>query len=245
MSKHRLYLNPLPPQPAELDLPVDRAHYARQVLRLRNGDALLLFDGHGAQWLASVLICERSRVRVQLLEKVPAAAESALAITLIQGISRGERMDLTLQKATELGVRSIQPVFTRRTEVRLKGPRLDKRHSHWQSVTHSACEQCGRATVPEVVGPMSLLDYMNQFPDQRETRLVLQPGATLSLSQVAEPENGLSLCIGPEGGLTDAEIDGLCQQGFKAVSLGPRVLRTETAGPAAIAAAQTLWGDMK
>lgn len=173
-----------------------------------------------------------------------ATPESPLSITLIQGISRGERMDYTLQKAAELGVARIQPVFCQRSEVKLKAARLQKRHAHWQSVVISACEQRTRATVPRVEQPRSLLDYLAERHDQGSTRLVLLPGAASGFAQISAPSAGLLLCIGPEGGLTEAEIQALIEQQFKPVHLGLRVLRTETAGPAAITAAQVLWGDL-
>lgn len=244
MSKHRIFVEQLPTHSSEFELQPRTAHYVGQVLRLRGGDPLWLFDGRGNEWQARLVSCENDLVRVHITDQITVTPESPLSITLIQGISRGERMDYALQKATELGVARIQPVFCQRSGVKLKGPRLEKRHAHWQSVVISACEQSTRASVPEVEPTRSLLDYLAEIRDQASTRLILLPDARASFRQITVPADGLMICVGPEGGLTRIEIQAAFEQGFNSVRLGPRVLRTETAGPAAIAAAQLLWGDL-
>ena len=168
--------------------------------------------------------------------------ESPLAITLVQAIARGEKMDLILQKATELGVVRILPVTSDRTEVKLDEDRADKRILHWQRVLESACEQCGRAQVPQVESPLTLERAARLLAEESDTKLVLHPDGGRPLSQIACGE-AATIAIGPEGGFSDRDLAVLDQAGFRRITLGPRVLRTETAGLAAIAALQTRFGD--
>ncbi len=217
------------------------SHYILRVLKLRSGAPLVLFNGDGADYAAEITELDRQQVSAQVNTRLPAAAESPLAIHLVQGISRGERMDLTLQKATELGVAGLLPVFTERVEVRLRGERLDKRLRHWVSVVRSACEQCGRARIPVVSEPLDLSDWLAR-PSGR-LRLVLDPEAEKNLSALTLRGQEVELLAGPEGGLSEPELKQARIAGYIPVKLGPRVLRTETAGPAAIAVLQALAGD--
>ena len=223
----------------EHELPEAQAHYISRVLRMAEGDALQLFDGSGQEFRARLVEVGKKRVVVQIDESFAGQVESPLQIHLGQGLSRGERMDWAIQKATELGVSEITPIFSDRCEVRLKDERADKRLMHWRQVAISACEQCGRSRVPVVHPPQLLADWLKQT--QAQLKLVLHPVAEPLLSH-SKPAT-LAFLIGPEGGLSDAEVDQAKGEGFHAARLGPRVLRTETAPVVALAVAQQLWGD--
>lgn len=225
----------------ELELPAGPAQHLR-VLRLRAGDALTVFNGEGGEYPAELLVLDKRSARVRLGELRAVERESPLAITLIQGIAKGERMDFTVQKAVELGAAAIRPVFTARSVVKLDGPRLDKRLRHWQGVIISACEQCGRNRIPRLLPALSLAELMREPPSG--PRLVLDPLGARGLEALPEAAAELSLLIGPEGGLSEAELEAARAAGFQGLRLGPRVLRTETAGMAALAALQTLRGDL-
>ena len=228
----------------ELALPEAAAAHLVRVLRLAVGDACVLFDGSGSDYAGRVLAIGKREVRVAVGEATPVARESPLRITLLQGIARGEKMDLILQKATELGVSEIRPLGSQRSEVKLDETRAAKRLSHWQSVVVSACEQSGRAVVPAVWAPAALATALAALP-AGGLRLILDPFGALSLSTL-EPPGGQSilLAVGPEGGWSPRDRDELVAAGFDGMRLGPRVLRTETAGLAAIAALQARFGDL-
>lgn len=212
-----------------------------RVLRARRGDPVVLFNGDGNDYAGSVVETGRDAVSVRLEARRALDNETPLRVTLAQGIARGERMDYTLQKAVELGVSEIAPLVCERTEVKLSGKRLEKRIAHWRGVIANACEQSGRAVVPPLHPPRPLRDYLKRAPVG--PRLVLRPDAERGPSALS-PGERVTLLIGPEGGLSEREIDGARRAGFTPLRLGPRVLRTETAGPAALAALQALWGDM-
>jgi len=241
MRQTRLYTDqPLEPG-AETTLDERAARHAVRVLRLRAGDECVLFNGDGNDYRARLTVAAKSTVTAAVEERAPARRESPLRLTLAQGIARGQRMDYTLQKAVELGVASIAPVFCQRTEVRLSGERLEKRMAHWRGVIIAACEQSGRAVVPALETPADLGDWLRR--PRAGTRLVLRPEATSGPAALVV--NGeVTLLIGPEGGLSNREAGAAERAGFTPLRLGPRVLRTETAGPAAIAVLQALWGDM-
>jgi 16S rRNA (uracil1498-N3)-methyltransferase len=217
-------------------------HYLARVLRLSPGAPLILFNGDGKDYAGQVTDIQRRSICVKLSEARPLQNESDLKITLVQAISRGERMDHSLQKATELGVFCIQPVISQRVEVRLDENRRAKRKSHWQGVVVAACEQSGRAVVPEVKAPVSLLDWLAM--SDHSPRLMLEPSAKTRLSSFPVTASAVSILVGPEGGFDAEEAKALKAGGLTAVSLGPRVLRTETAGPAAIAVLQAAAGDL-
>jgi 16S rRNA (uracil1498-N3)-methyltransferase len=221
------------------ELPEAQAHYISRVLRMSEGDAVQLFDGSGQEFRASLLEVGKKRVVVQVTETFAGQVESPLQIHLGQGLSRGERMDWAIQKATELGVNEITPIFSERCEVRLKDERADKRLQHWRQVAISACEQCGRSRVPVIHPPLLLADWLKQA--EADLKLVLHPVAEPLVSH-AKP-GSLAFLIGPEGGLTDGEVERAQGAGFHSARLGPRVLRTETAPVVALAVAQQLWGD--
>ena len=221
------------------ELPEAQAHYIGRVLRHAVGDAVQLFDGSGQEYLGELIEVGKKAVRVELREQLAGQAESPLRIHLGQGLSRGERMDWAIQKATELGVGEITPIVSERCEVRLKDERADKRLAHWRQVALSACEQCGRSVLPLIHSPVTLAEW--QAHVQAELKLVLHPVAA-PLESHARPHS-LAFLIGPEGGLSEAEVEQAKAAGFHAARLGPRVLRTETAPVVALAVAQQLWGD--
>jgi 16S rRNA (uracil1498-N3)-methyltransferase len=217
------------------------AHYLGRVLRVTAGDNVVLFNGDGQDYACTVERVRKDVVELDVRSRLPAKPESPLHITVVQAVSRGERMDLTLQKCTELGAAAFQPVWSERVEVRLKGEKLARRLQHWRGVVVSACEQSGRAVVPDVRAPVAL-DAWAARP-AAEVRLLLWPGADTSLA-AAECPGEVALVVGPEGGLSDAEQLRLESAGVRPVRLGPRVLRTETAAPAAVAVLQALRGDL-
>ncbi len=239
----RLYV--APPWPADQTVWLDDApsHYLSRVLRLDTGRRLIVFDGLGNEAGATIAEAGKRSTRLTLEStRRDTTKESPLPTHLAVGISRGERMDWVLQKATELGVTTISPLFTERTEVRLKGDRLDKKMAHWQQVIISACEQCQRNRLPDLRAPVPLPDFI-QTPVQG-LALLLHHRESQSLRAFSRPE-ALTLLIGPEGGLSDTEIAYAMQhQQFRPVALGPRVLRTETAPIVALTAVQLLWGDI-
>jgi 16S rRNA (uracil1498-N3)-methyltransferase len=223
-----------------LELPPAAGHHAR-VLRLREGDELTVFDGSGGEWKA--LVIGEAKVRLQQFRKIE--RESPLAITLVQGVSSGERMDYTVQKAVELGVTAIHPLAASRSVVRLDAERERKRVAHWQAVAIAACEQCGRNRIPAVAAPATLADWLapKQGRDAGALRVLLSPRGAARLRELPRPAGTVELLAGPEGGFTPEEEALARGSGFTPVLLGPRVLRTETAAVAALAAMQALWGD--
>lgn len=223
----------------EHTLPEAQAHYIGRVLRMTEGQALQVFDGSGHEYRGTLLEVGKKQVRVQLDESFAGQPESTLRIHLGQGLSRGERMDWAIQKATELGVAEITPIVSERCEVRLKDERAQKRQDHWQQIAISACEQCGRSVVPVIHPPQPLADWLKQT--QADLKLVLHPVAE-PLSSHPAPGT-LAFLIGPEGGLGDQEVEQAKACGYHAARLGPRVLRTETAPVVALSVAQQLWGD--
>ncbi|ULJ63828.1 16S rRNA (uracil(1498)-N(3))-methyltransferase [Wielerella bovis] len=237
----RFYLTaPLAPQ-TSLDLPDNIIRHIH-VLRLNAGDAITLFNGDGKEYLAQISEVGKRHASCRITQEITAHRESPLNIQLIQAISSGERMDFTLQKSVELGVSRIQPIISERCVVRLSGERADKRVQRWQDIVIAACEQSGRNFVPEVLPIMSLKDYLAQMP-RDELHLLMSLNRATTLRDISPAPQKLHLMIGPEGGWTAAEEQSAFDAGFQAITLGQRVLRTETASLAAIAAMQTLWGD--
>lgn len=219
------------------------AHLVR-VLRLREGEPCVLFNGDGHDYDAVLLAANKRGAEVDITGRRAIENESPLRITLLQGIARGEKMDLILQKATELGVAAIAPVFADRTEVRLDGERLDKRMTHWRSVVISACEQSGRTRIPELLPARALADTAAALPPDA-LKLTLDPQGEHRFDMLALPDApDVVVGIGPEGGWSEKDRDILRTHGFGGLRLGPRILRTETAGLAAIAALQARFGDL-
>ena len=222
----------------------DRARYLGRVLRLRVGDELTVFDGTGPEWAATVTAMTRNSATLALGDRVETATESPLRIHLVQGVSRGERMDYVVQKATELGVKRITPVLTEYGVVKLDDSRAARRQLHWQGVAASACEQSGRTRLPLIDTPLSLKEWFGAAAGDADVDLILAPGATMPLAQVPAPRTEVCILIGPEGGFSQTEYEDAAIAGFQAVSLGPRILRTETATVAALAVMQNAWGDL-
>lgn len=233
-------------QPLHVDaiclLPDDAAHHIAHVLRMKTGQQIVLFNGHGGQYDAEILRINKRTVEVQVIAHLDEERESHLDITLAQGISRGQHMDYTLQKAVELGVKQIVPVFSEHSSVRLNRDRQEKRYQHWRRIIISACEQCGRNRLPVLTHPKTLADWLDD--DNNDLKIILHPVTTSRLSQLDKPRHSLTLLAGPEGGFADNEIILAQQKGYQPVVLGPRILRTETAALVAISACQALWGDM-
>jgi 16S rRNA (uracil1498-N3)-methyltransferase len=229
---------------AQVALPEDAASHLSRVLRLREGDACVLFNGDGHDYDAQLTSIGKREVLAQISGARAVDNESPLHITLLQGIARGEKMDLILQKATELGVAAVLPVDSERSEVKLSGERLHKRLSHWRGVVVSACEQSGRARVPDVAEPQALLAAASALP-AGALCLLLDPQGRHALKSLCLPASGrVVIAIGPEGGWSPRDRQALETSGFQGLRLGPRVLRTETAGLAAIAAVQAQLGDL-
>ena len=223
-------------------LPTAAAHHAARVLRLTVGDVVVLFDGSGNEWSATIAHIDKRAVIVMVGALSSVNRESPLSVILVQGISSGERMDYTLQKAVELGVTLIQPVACARSVVKLTGERADKRREHWQNLVVAACEQCGRNVVPEVSAVQTFTAWLAQPATPRQG-ILFAPDAISTLRDLAKPQTDIALLAGPEGGFSPAEYQAALQAGFIPVRLGPRVLRTETAALAALSAIQMLWGD--
>ncbi len=224
-------------------LPEAAATHVIRVLRLTAGDPIILFNGSGVDYAAVLETVARSGVVAAVGQGEPVARESPLAITLLQGVSRGARMDTVVQKATELGVQAIQPILAERTVVRLDAERAAARRAHWQRIVISACEQSGRSVVPEVQLPLSIDDALARLePDA--VRLTLDPRASGRLGALLGGCRKIVLAVGPEGGFSEAEIQILGSSGFQGLRLGPRILRTETAPLAALAVLQFAAGDL-
>jgi 16S rRNA (uracil1498-N3)-methyltransferase len=224
---------------ATLALP-DRAAQHVRVLRLAPGATITLFEGDGAEYAAELVEVGKRSVSALVRARREVTRESPLQILLAQGLCSGERMDLAIQKATELGVAAIQPVLAARSIVRLSNERQERREQHWRNVAVAACEQCGRNTVPEVRPLVPLHEFLAH--PRAELSILLSPASDASLRALA-PATRIELLIGPEGGLTPHEREAAVSAGFSGVRFGPRTLRTETAPLAAIAALQSMWGD--
>ena len=225
-----------------IELSPTAAHHAANVLRLRPGAALILFDGRGGEYSATLESVEKKRVLTRVQTHFLMERESPLVVHLVQALSARDRMDTTLQKAVELGVAHIVPIISQRSVVRLTGERADNRIAHWQQVAISACEQCGRNRVPQVEPIVPLITFLER-PPSNISRWMLAPHAKQALRSLDKPPATVELLVGPEGGLTEEEERAAAHAGFIPVRIGPRILRTETAAPALLAALQALWGD--
>lgn len=212
------------------------------VLRVRTGTEITLFDGKGKAHAAQLTVLEKRRAEAEILHEDTTDNESPLNITLIQSISSGDRMDFTLQKSVELGITAIQPVISERCIVRLDGERADKRLTRWQEIVISACEQSGRNTVPPVLPIIGYREALDKMPSE-STKLIMSINRARKLADIRHPSGAIVFMVGPEGGWTEQEEQQAFEAGFQAVTLGKRILRTETAPLAALAAMQTLWGD--
>jgi 16S rRNA (uracil1498-N3)-methyltransferase len=240
---NRVFIDaPLTPG-ARVTLAAGAAGHVTRVLRLRPGDALTLFNGRGGEFSATLEATRGAAVVVQVGPEHRIERESPLVLRLAQGISRGERMDLVVQKATELGVCGLIPVLTERSVVRLDAAQAARKLEHWRSIAIAACEQSGRNRPPQISLPATLEEVL-RAPTEPGTKLLLSPAAALRVPQIARPQGAVLVLIGPEGGLTPAEQERALAAGFIGVRLGPRVLRTETAAIAALTLLQREFGDL-
>jgi len=230
---------------ADVEVDGDPARYLSKALRSRVGDQVTLFNGEGPEWPATISQISKSTVVLKLGDGIEANTESTLKIHLVQCISRGDRMDFVVQKATELGVKRITPVLSEYGVVKLDNARAEKKRVHWQKIAASACEQSGRTRPPLIDTPITLKNWFGNKPASVDAELILTPGAATPLASIATPETKVCILIGPEGGFSDTEYKDAAVSGFEAVSLGPRVLRTESAAIATLAVLQSLWGDLR
>ena len=245
MRTPRLY-HPAPLEAhTRVELSASAAKHVSTVLRLKPGAALLLFDGSGAEFEAHLEEAGKRSVWAAVTERRESAVESPLAVTLAQGVSRGERMDYTVQKAVELGVMEIIPVLTERSVVKLDAENIKRKQEHWQSIVTGACEQSGRVRVPSVQAPQNLGAFLDSHRSGG-LKLLLDPLAQHVLKELSPPKGGQAiLLVGPEGGLSEVERKAARSAGFQGIKLGPRILRTETAALVALSLLQSLWGDLR
>ncbi len=238
----RFYLDAPLRAGSTLTLPEDSAHHAVHVLRLETGDAVALFNGRGGEYAARIASIQRLRIAIDVLQHRTVERESPLQMTLLQGVSSNDRMDFTVRKAVELGAGAIYPLLATRSVARPKGERADNRRAHWQKVVISACEQCGRNKIPEVHSLVAVTAALRALPEG-SSRILLSPRSDLPLSKAVEGKTAFAIAAGPEAGFDADEEAAFAAAGFTPVKLGPRVLRTETAALAALAALSALRGD--
>lgn len=243
MANLRFYTHSALTVGASVQLSESAAAHATRALRLNVGDDAVLFNGDGFNYSCTLTEIKKSSVTAIVKSVTAVHNESPLNITLVQAISSGDRMDFTIQKAVELGVKNIQPISSKRSVVKLSGERAEKRTEHWQNIAISACEQSGRAYVPRVLAPTSLEQWLSHHPAVNNTRILLNPIGAVRLTDIAKPTGEIQLLIGAEGGLSQEEIGLASTHHFQSIVLGPRILRTETAALTAIAAMQLAWGD--
>ena len=227
---------------AQIKLSENAAMHATRALRLDIGDLVILFNGDGYDYHGELTFIKKNEVIAKINSIKEVDNESPIKVILAQAISSGDRMDFTIQKAVEMGVTEIQPIASQRSVVKLSGERAEKRREHWQNVVNSACEQSGRAFVPQVAMPLTLANWLASKPGA-QTKVTLSPTANVNFKDLPAPQGNICLLVGAEGGLTEDEIELAASQGFSPVRLGKRILRTETAPLAAIATMQTIWGD--
>lgn len=241
----RLYLN-LQLTAAEVSLTDDQAHYLRRVLRLKLGDSVIVFNGAGDEYLALVATLSRDRTVLRLETELQPLPESPLKITLLQSLVKNDAMDMIVQKATELGIYKIIPVISEFSIIKLDHDRATRRIAHWEKISASSCEQCGRHRPLIIDEPQSLATELTRIPTEH-LKLVLQPPGADQLPEASLPTNppgGITVLIGPEGGLSERDTQEADRAQFASVTLGPRILRTETAALTACALLQRQWGDL-
>lgn len=242
MGIPRIYTQQMLAERQSLLLEAAPSHHILRVLRLRAGDPLVVFNGDGKEFSAGLTGAEGKLARLEIGSASEPRRESKLRISLGQGVSRGERMDMVMQKAVELGVNAITPLWTKRSQVQLRGQRLEKRLAHWQGIVRAACEQSGRVHLPVLNHALELGDWLRSPLDDGTTGIMLDPDADIALGEL-EPADDVRVLIGPEGGFDCEEVECADTAGYRRVRLGPRILRTETAAIATLSALQTLWGD--
>ncbi len=245
MRKRRFFSpGPLPVN-GEIKANPELRNYLLRVLRLKAGSEIVLFNGDGYDYAATLITATRKACALRVVNRDKRDHGSSLKISLVQGMARTEKMDLAIRKSVELGIHTISLIQCHRSGAGLPPERLDRRLKHWQSVIVAACEQCGRASLPELRHPKSVSHWLNTDTDaENGMRLVLTPKSDMRMNTLAPPEGSATVVVGPEGGLEEGEVNQFVERGFVPLQFGPRILRTETAGPAMIAALQSRWGDM-
>jgi 16S rRNA (uracil1498-N3)-methyltransferase len=239
----RIY-SPQPLTPgAPITLAIEASHHLAKVLRMQIGDPLILFNGEGSEYPALIAAIDKRYVHVTIERSIDNTRESPLHLHLGIAVSKGERMDWVIQKATELGVTQITPLYSERVEVRLHGERAEKKLMHWRGIVIAACEQCGRNRLPQIAAIETLTSWLQTTT--AASKFVLHHRSSIALDSAAPRPSSVALLIGPEGGLTEHEINAAEAQNFAPLRLGPRVLRTETAPLAALGILQFLWGDLR
>ena len=243
MPQNRFYCPETLSLGTTVKLPASASIHAVRVLRMEEGDTATLFNGDGFDYACELTSVKKNAVTAKVKSSIEIKNESPLNITLLQGISSGDRMDYTIQKAVELGVKCIQPIATERSVVKLNQERAQKRVTHWQNIVNAACEQSGRAVIPSVDMPVTLSNWLANHPQDKACRILLNPIGAKRFAEINKPTDEIQLLIGAEGGLSTSEIEAASTNGFQSIILGPRILRTETAALTAIASIQSLWGD--
>ena len=244
MSQKRLYVSDRLLPGGELHLGDEQSRYLGRVLRLKSGDNINVFNGDHGEWAATITRFERQGATLVIHDKVRDDPEPVLHIHLVQGVSRGERMDFVVQKCTELGVSRISPVLTDHSVIRFDDKRAAKRWRHWRRVAENACEQSGRIRPPCIDSPMPLRHWFGSAVEREACGIILRPDSETRIAELARPRSGLRLLVGPEGGFSQREYEDAQAAGFAAATIGPRILRTETAAIAAVAIVQSWWGDI-
>ncbi len=240
MKLHRFYYPFLGQLGETIIIVDDKAHYIRNVLRIKLGRNLRIFNHLGHEYLAQITFVDRKSVTLVLQQDIKTINPSKLNITLVQSISKGERMDYTIQKATELGIHTIQPITSEFGEVKLKDKRLEKKIKHWQNISISACEQSFRTDIPQILKPISI----QQYCQTQHTGIYLEPNESATIKTIANNNwQKFAVAIGPEGGWSDNDLSLLQSSGLQGIQFGQRILRTETMAPAILAAIHSLWGD--
>lgn len=224
-----------------LELEAGPSHHLIKVLRMSEGRELIVFNGNGKEFPALIKAASKKVATIYIQDEISVSRQSPLEIELAIGLSKGDRFEWVLQKATELGITRITPLITERTEIKLNGERLEKKISSWESIIISACEQCQRNLLPSLSPPVSFVDYLSACT--AEQKFILHHRTDKGLSEISKPQS-VSLIIGPEGGLSETEIESALHRGCSPLALGPRVMRTETAPLAALSIMQYLWGDL-
>lgn len=242
MRSTRVYIAGLDTKSSNITIKDQTARHLIKVLRLKPGSEIMLFDGDNHEYQGTISAVTQREVEVEIFSSSPTTRESPLNISLFQGMARGERMDWVLQKATELGVSQVTPVFTSRSTIKLDDKRIDKRMDHWRSIVINACEQCGRNRLPRINLPVGLPEALQQLPSGMNA-FQLDPDAKTRFTDLESPRT-IGLFIGPEGGFAEDEKQLMSRSGVTSIRFGPRILRTETAGIAAISAIGALWGDL-
>jgi len=222
------------------------AHHALKVMRLKSNDQLILFNGDGSDYTGQVINISKRQVEVLIKSKKNIGNESNLRVILLQALTSSEKMDLIIQKTTELGISEIQPIICERSLVKIKKEKLEKKLLHWRQVSIAACEQCGRAEIPKIHEPENIIKYLERILESdKDTKLILSPEASKSLDKIAPIlDQGIKILIGPEGDFTKQELDLSIQKSFSPIKIGPRILRTETAPIAILSILQYKYGDI-